>query len=428
MSNASSQHIAVIGTGISGLSVARMLQAKGHQVTLLEKEATIGGLVKCDRVRDNLFHRVGGHVFNSRRQDVLDWFWGFFDRDKEFLKATRNAKILMGDRILGYPIENYLYQLPADIVSKVLDDMLRLQADNAVAGGAKKPEDYPHFEAFLKGNFGDTLYDLYFGPYNAKIWNLDLATVPLVWLDGKLPMPNLKQMLMSNLIREEEREMVHATFFYAKEEGSQFIVNRLAEGLSIKTSTALSLLERQGGRWLVNGTLSFDAIVFTGDVRQLGKYYPTAPAEMASELAAVTALRSNGTSNLLCECDPTDISWLYLPEAKYKAHRIIYTGNFAESNNRGSSRMTCTVEFSGIHSFAFMQAEIQSLPGNMVALDYNQEPNSYVIQDPDTRARIARIKALGQPEGLYLLGRFGEWEYHNMDKAIEAAMDVASAF
>ncbi|MEJ7682717.1 MAG: hypothetical protein WKG06_33635 [Segetibacter sp.] len=33
------------------------------------------------------------------------------------------------------------------------------------------------------------LYQLYFGPYNSKIWNTDISKVPLEWLDGKLPMP-----------------------------------------------------------------------------------------------------------------------------------------------------------------------------------------------------------------------------------------------
>ena len=137
-------------------------------------------------------------------------------------------------------------------------------------------------------------------------------------------------------------------------------------------------------------------------------------------------MRSNGTSNLLCECDATDVSWLYLPEAKFKAHRIIYTGNFAPSNNRGSQRTTCTVEFSGKHTVEEMVAEIAKLPGNLNMIDYNYEPNSYVVQDPDTRANISALKSLSAADGLYFLGRFGEWEYYNMDKAMEAAMEVTT--
>jgi UDP-galactopyranose mutase len=29
-----------------------------------------------------------------------------------------------------------------------------------------------------------------------------------------------------------------------------------------------------------------------------------------------------------------------------------------------------------------------------------------------------------EPEGLYLLGRFAEWEYYNMDAAIGASIDL----
>jgi UDP-galactopyranose mutase len=141
--------------------------------------------------------------------------------------------------------------------------------------------------------------------------------------------------------------------------------------------------------------------------------------------ASVTQLPSNGTSNLFCETDETDISWLYLPDSAIQAHRIIYTGTFAPSNNRGSKRMTCVVEFSGKHERAFMEAQVKSLPGNLRALDHNYEPNSYIVQQTDTRAKIQRLQSILEPKGFYLAGRFAEWEYHNMDKAIEASMAVA---
>lgn len=413
------QTLAIVGTGITGLSAGQLLKDR-FQVTLFEKAPKAGGLIKCDRVQDNLFHRVGGHVFNSRRTDVLDWFWGFFDRDNEFLKANRNAKIWMQGKLIGYPLENYLWQLDRTTVDSILADLLSINA----SGPGRKPEEYPNFEEFLKGNFGNTLYELYFNPYNRKIWNTDLSQVPLGWLDGKLPMPNLKQMLMSNIIKQEEGEMVHATFYYAKEEGSQFIVNRLAQGLNVRTASPVEKLEKTATGWLVNGE-AFDKVVFTGDVRMLGRILQNADAGLAEAAAAVETLPSNGTSNLFCETDPTDISWLYLPDADIQAHRIIYTGTFAPSNNRGSKRMTCVVEFSGKHDRAFMEEQVKHLPGNLTPLDHNYEPNSYVVQQPDTRAKIQRLKDLLEPQGLFLAGRFAEWEYHNMDKAIEASMSVA---
>lgn len=412
--------IAIIGAGISGLSIARMLESR-CKVTVFEASSKAGGLVKCDRIQDNLFHRVGGHVFNSRNQQVLDWFWQYFDRDREFLKAKRNARILIGDKIIGYPIEDYLYEFDSAIVEKVIDELLQ-SSKNPLSGS------YKNFEDFLRGNFGKTLYELYFGPYNRKIWNTDLSQVPLEWLEGKLPMPDLRQIILRNIIRQEESGMVHSTFYYAKENGSQFIIDRLSEGLNIKVNSPVSRLEQTNQEWTINGQSTFDHVIYCGDIRKLGGLIEGKTSSLAEALNEVSALKSNGTSNLFCECDQTDISWMYLPEAQFAAHRIIYTGSFSPDNNRGvseSGRMTCVVEFSGDHSFDEMCREATRLPGNLKPISFNQEKNSYVIQNQDTRSKINSLKTELEKINIHVLGRFAEWEYYNMDKAIEAGMEVA---
>lgn len=93
---------AVIGAGVSGLSMAGMLLKKGHEIVVYERDSRPGGLIKCTEVQGNLYHRVGGHVFNSRRQEVLDWFWSRFDRERDFVSARRRAVISLvrNDRIV----------------------------------------------------------------------------------------------------------------------------------------------------------------------------------------------------------------------------------------------------------------------------------------------------------------------------------------
>ena len=88
-SNTSNLRYAIIGGGISGLSIANLLKQK-NEVTIFESDTRPGGMIKCDVIDGNLFHRTGGHVFNTKRQDVMQWFWSFFDKDKQFNKAIRN--------------------------------------------------------------------------------------------------------------------------------------------------------------------------------------------------------------------------------------------------------------------------------------------------------------------------------------------------
>lgn len=406
--------IGVIGSGISGLSVANMLNDK-HQVVVYEKTKTIGGLIKCTREEGNLFHRVGGHVFNSKNQKVLDWFWQHFDRDKEFLKATRNAKIFMNEMYFGYPLENYIYKLPSDVISNIIDDLMVQDKD----------VEYSNFAEFLEGNFGTTLYHLYFKPYNEKIWNTDLTKVPLDWLEGKLPMPNVKEIILNNIIKKEESNMVHSTFYYAKVDGSQFIVNRLAENLDIKAGNAINKIDKVGDQWSIDGEL-FDKIIYSGDIRKLDDVITNISDEISQELKAAKDFKSNGTSNVLCYTDDGDLSWLYFPEKSYIPHRIIYTGNFSDTNNV-DERKTCTVEFSGKYDEDEMTEELKKMPGNLQPIAFNYEPNSYVINTFETRATVNSIKQKLEKEGFYLIGRFAEWQYYNMDKCIEAAFDIADS-
>ena len=410
--------IAVIGAGISGLSVSNMLADK-HQVIIFEKKEKPGGLIKCERVQDCLFHKVGGHVFNSKNPKVLDWFWKHFDRETEFIQAKRNAKIFFNNQVIGYPIENFIYQLDKSLIKKIFGELIKLQSVPKLP-----PLEYDNFESFLRNNFGNTLFQIYFEPYNRKIWQTDLSKVPMEWLEGKLPMPNIENVIISNIIRQEEDGMVHSTFYYAKDCGSQFIADRLSAGLEIRTGEEIKEAIKEKKQFSIGSEKAFDKIVYCGDIRTIPPSWKNLLVSKGVDVTYIEGLRSNGTSNLFCETDETDISWLYIPEPFTKAHRIIYTGNFSTTNNRGSSRKTCVVEFSGEVDYDTMTEEIKKLPGNLTPLSFNYEPNSYVIQDKRTRLEIAAAKRALEEEGIYLLGRFAEWEYYNMDKCIESAFEV----
>jgi protoporphyrinogen oxidase len=414
--------IAVIGAGISGLSAGRLLEESGHAVTVYEGSEKPGGLIRCDVVSGGLFHRVGGHIFNTKIERVAKWFWSQFERDNEFIKARRNAKILIDGKLLGYPIENHLYELAPEKVKRIIHELMMLDGN-----GYRAPFSYMSFEDFLVGNFGETLYQIYFRPYNQKIWRTDLDEISLEWLDGKLPMPDYLEIITKNITREGEKEMVHSSFYYPVSGGSQFLANRLAENLEIRYGTRVEQIKADEDKVEVEGS-KYDGMIYTGDIRLLYKLLDVKDDELLSSLRSVNNLRSNGTSNLFCETDDTDISWLYLPGSATRAHRIIYTGNFSPSNNPPNGRKTCTVEFSGEVSKEVMVKDVKRLPGNLKVLDMNYEPNSYVIQTTGVREKIDHNRTVLRKYNIFPVGRFAEWEYYNMDKAIESAMDCVESY
>lgn len=72
-----------------------------------------------------------------------------------------------------------------------------------------------------------------------------------------------------------------------------------------------------------------------------------------------------------------------------------------------------------------MRVEASKLPGNLVPLASNYQESSYVIHNTTSRKAVEEATKQLHKVGIYPLGRFAEWEYYNMDKAIESAMQLA---
>lgn len=403
---------AIIGAGISGLSVARMLSDKGKDVVIFEKEGTPGGLIRCKRVNGVLYHCVGGHVFNSRHKEVLDWFWRQLDKN-EFNQATRHAVVTLADgALVDYPIENHLYQMQPEMRETILDELLQIVQ-----------EGYPtdsNFADFLRHRFGETLYREYFAPYNRKIWRQELTNVPLDWLEGKLPMPTVKEIISANIGQVKEMNMVHSTFLYPQVGGSQFIADSLAKGLNICYNSPISEITRYADKWVLNGK-EFDSIIYCGNIKDL----PRMLKGTGIKLSGLEELHSHGTTSVLCEIEANPYSWIYMPDEAHESHRIICTGNFATSNSP-DGMSTATIEFSKEMSKEEILSQLKLIPFAPRYITHRYTPCTYPVQNGETRSIISKAKEMLTPHNIHLLGRFAEWEYYNMDAAMGAAIRLVA--
>ena len=320
--------------------------------------------------------------------------------------------------LVPYPIENHVYMLDPETQNNFIEDCLTI---------AKTPTPAPeNFEAFLRGRFGDTLYNLYFKPYNEKVWRCDLKHVPLDWLEGKLPMPTVQEMLFNNFNHVEEKQFVHSSFYYEKQNGSQFLADTLADGLDIRYNADISALTYSDGKWHVAGQ-EYDKIVYCGNIKEMIKCLRG--MDVTAFAKEVEALAYHGTTAVFCEIDANPYSWMYLPSDRYACHRIICTGNFARSNNAPmlpAGRITATVEFTDAISKEKILENLAKMPYNPTYITHQYNQYTYPVQTHTTRQMIRNLKHALAPSGCYFTGRFADWEYYNMDIAMAAAMNTCS--
>ena len=87
--------------------------------------------------------------------------------------------------------------------------------------------------------------------------------------------------------------------------------------------------------------------------------------------------------------------------------------------------LTGTIEFTDYISIEEAKRQLRLMPLNPRYIAHHYTPITYPIQHDDTRSVIIGAKKILSNYNVYLCGRFAEWEYFNMDVAINSAMQLA---
>ncbi|MFT6443350.1 MAG: protoporphyrinogen oxidase [Salibacteraceae bacterium] len=398
--------IGIIGAGISGLSVARLL-CGNNDVEILEKSSETGGIAKTRMVDGVPYHMIGGHCMNLKNQVVRDFVYEVLPEDN-WHSLTRVAKISFRGNLIDYPIE---FSIPQ--IAKFDEDLAFEMTKDFLSTKERKVE---NLDDWFRMSFGDTIAREYMIPYNQKIWGKPLSEISPSWVEGKLPIPNKKQFFKS-LFGVEKDKMPHAEFFYPNNDEPNQLIRALGVGLNISLDYEVVDLKRSGLKWIVNGDKVFDTIISTMPLNLVHNLLNDTP-EIVKKSSGL--LRYNSITNMLWETAGTKATWTYFPEPSTIFHRHIHIGNFLVEK----SNYTITEALGNIPR-DIMEREGAKIEYLKEPLDYHQSDHAYVVYDHNYDASVKAIKDYLDSLGIYTLGRFGEWEYYNMDICIESAMRLA---
>lgn len=408
--------IAILGAGISGITAAKLLSEKGHDVIVFEKEKTPGGLA-TSRITDGyLYDPHGGHVFNSKNPQVMEWIFSILPKEN-WQYTKRIAKIYFEGKYISYPFELSLRELNADDAVECAYDFIF----------ARRGDEPNNFRDWLLWNFGSGISRRYMIPYNEKTWAYPLEEMDTQWVQGKMPIPNEKDMICSILKKDfTESKMPHATFYYPLHGGIQTMVNAIAAGLNIYCNSPVRVLRKEKEQWIVNEDKIFDAIISTIPLPML----PTMMELPKSVIEHINDLKYNSMTTVLFDCPKTDITWLYLPSPDYRAHRVGYQSALTPHASKNSQRGCASLEIIGekFEISSSFSSESDVLPkelGFTKILDSEFTEYAYVIHDLKYRRNISAIlQYFSRDPSFKLLGRWGTWNYKNMDLCILDAMNL----
>jgi protoporphyrinogen oxidase len=431
--------IAILGAGVSGLSLARMLTERGFppaDIALFEADAVPGGLCRSRTVNGFTYDVSGGHILFSKDKGVMQWMKEQAGGEAEFVRRERHTKIRFGNRFVHYPFENGLGDLPEQPKFECLKGYV--EAWHArTASGSRAPAD---FKGWIHWRFGEGIARHFMEPYNEKLWKRPLAELATDWVAGRVPDAPIDDVLKAAIGVRTEGYVHQSVFYYPRSGGFQAITDGLARAVRacLRLSTPVQELVREGGGqgWRVNGE-RFDLVVNTLPLDRLPDVVPDMPAPAA---AAMRGLSFNSIVTYLVALDRPahpDLSWIYLPHHEQgPVNRVTYMSNYSPAlAPEGKTSFLFEVTFPGHEEAPGPELEREALAGveaagllrreEVLFVDRSVCRHAYIVYDHGLTVRRAAALEWCRENGIVALGRFGRYDYFNSDQCVIAAREIA---
>ncbi|MBZ5583690.1 MAG: FAD-dependent oxidoreductase [Acidobacteriia bacterium] len=483
-SRAPAARTVVVGAGPTGLSAAYHL---GEDSVLLEQNGRVGGWCRSIEVNGFTFD-YAGHIMFSNEPYVHQLYKMLLGDNVHW--QDREAWVYSKGVYTRYPFQGSLYGLPPAVIKECIvgaiearfgplkppktqpngkangsngktngngayckpgdvkdccaDGILEASAALVEQTGASGTRSEPrNFEEFIYKVWGAGIAKHFAIPYNRKLWAVPLNEMETSWLGGRVPLPDLEEMVEGALSPKPKPMGPNARFGYPLRGGFQALMDGwlpFLKGEVRMNARVVGVSPRRRTVTLSDGSrLEYGHLVSTRPlpalIRQMGDEAPAGIRAAAAALRHVSVRCVHlgvGRENL------TEKHWIYYPEDTV-FHRIFVQGNASPyCNPPGAFGLTCEITYSpqkplpcdgddlvkrcidDCRKVGFFRREDPIRAAAQCDLPY-----AYVVYDHGRAQAVAGIREWLLEQNIILSGRYSEWEYYNSDHAFIAGKKAA---
>ena len=427
----------VVGAGPTGLAAAYYLgkRAPTTSTVVVEREMTVGGW--CRSITDHGFtFDFAGHIMFSNDPEVLRLYTLLLGENVHW--QNREAWVYSKGVHTRYPFQDALYGLPPAVLKDCL--MGAIEAHNLARNRTGEPA---NFEEFIYRVWGWGVAKHFAVPYNQKLWTVPLNEMETSWLGGRVPMPNLEQMIAGALEPAPAPMGPNARFGYPLHGGFQALMDGFVPLIDAEMALGtklVSLSPRERLARLSDGrTLHYGKLVSTMPLPQLvavcGDQAPDPVRQAAASLRHVSVRCVNLG---VARAGLTHMHWVYYPEDTV-FHRIFVQGNASPHNNpAGGFGLTCEITYGPLKPLPTDGQALIDLciadarrvgmlrdDDQMITTNQVDMPCAYVVYDHARASNVSLIRNWLLSFDIVLAGRYSEWAYYNSDHAFMAGRRAA---
>ncbi len=440
--------IVILGGGLTGLSAGYVLSKADFRVRLLESDSIVGGLSKTV-VKGGFRFDLGGHRFFTKDIKIERFVKDLMDG--ELISVDRTSKIYLRKKFFDYPLKpmNALFGLGIPTTLKILADY-----GAEKARGLVKKVDRISLEDWVVGNFGRTMFNIYFKEYSEKVWGIECSRISAEWVAQRIRGLSLAKAVKNAFFKFSGKDLLtFADRFIYPQLGIGRISERLKEEVErkniVQTGTSVVRMSHSNGRIegvavtnhrhheYVRGKEFISSMPLGNLVRML---HPS-PPEKVMEAVSKLRFRDLVVVAIMVDRDRvTDQTWIYIPEKGIPFGRLHEPTNWSEKMAPAGKTLVVTEFFSFKGDTLWNEGDERLVDITVKCLEnlgfINRHevidsevvrvPKAYPLFDVGYEKHCEEIyEYLCGFENLHIAGRGGMFRYYNMDHAIKSGINTA---
>lgn len=431
----------ILGAGVTGLYTAKELSKKNSkQILILEKNSYVGGL--CSSFKKNNFTiDFGPHKLFSLRPDLMNEFKKINGKNNLVVKKINSIFFL--DKKFQFPIKPFelLKNISLKTIFAGILVPLSFMKSFFVYNILRKKDN--NFEDYLIKGFGKKMYKILFEGYAWKVWDnpkklsKDIAKI-------RIPLPNVGDLIKKTLHKKSQVQVNAKEFYYPKYGMKEFVENIAKDitkkGTIISLNQSILKIDKKDNKFIIKtnkNTYICEKLINTIPLESFLKVYSPTKKEIKQ---AISKLRYNDLSLIHLFFNKKNVisdNWIFFPESKFSFNRLSEQKSFSKYTVPKDKTVLCA-EITNPKTNKLKEEEILSIVINNLidakiisnkkeVLDYNyiRFNNIYPIYDINYKENLNKVLEFLESEGIITIGRFGLFNYNNIDHCMDMAKKCA---
>ena len=355
----------IVGSGLFGSIFAYEAKKRGKNCLIVEKRNHIGGNIYCENINGINVHKYGAHIFHTSNRKV----WDYVNQFAEFNNYVNSPVAVYKDELYNLPFNMNTFskmwgiKTPAEAKEIIEKQKAEFNIEN--------PQ---NLEEQALSLIGKDVYEKLVKGYTEKQWGRSCTELPASII-RRLP---VRYIYDNNYFNDRWQGIPIG--------GYNQIIEKMLDGIDV-------LLETSYADYVKENDISGMKVVYTGNIDEYFDY----------KLGALQYRTVRFETEVMPDVDN-------------------YQGNAVVNYTEREVPYTRIIEHKHF--------EFSDVPGTVISKEFSSERSVgiepyYPINNEENNALYKKYEVLAEEEkNIIFGGRLGKYQYYDMDKVIEAALNA----